>query len=214
MPFDPRSTISDQVKDSVKGSLLALRPRANEGWEDESYIDCVLLHSPLPTWKETLEAWKALEGFVPHQVRKLGISNCHISVLRLLCTSQSIIVRPAVVQNRFYEKTWFDSDVRLFCRDNNITYQAFRVLTANGHLLVSEPVEHIAKEAKVGIQPALYALVSSLGNVSVLNGTSNHEHMAYDIAGFTNLQAWQCEEANLLVWQECLENFQKLVGDT
>lgn len=213
MPYDPRSTIADQVKDSIKGSLLSLRPRDNEGWEDESYIDCVLLHSPLPTWKETLEAWKALEDFVPHQVRKLGISNCHISVLRILCTSQSIKVRPTVVQNRFYQKTSFDSDVRLFCRDNNITYQAFRVLTANGHLLVSEPVERIAKEAKVKIQSALYALVSSLGSVSVLNGTSNHEHMVCDIAGFIHLQTWKCEEANLLIWKECLEDFKKLVCD-
>jgi diketogulonate reductase-like aldo/keto reductase len=171
------------------------------------------LHSPLPTWNQTLEAWKALEEFVPDQIRTLGVSNSNLQVIKILCVSESVKVRPTVVQNRFCQEASFDTDVRTFCRGNNITYQAFWVLTANPQLLVSEPVKVIAKEAKIEVQIALYGLVSSLGNVSVLNGTTNYEHMVHDIASFTHLNVWKLVEENRAVWEKCLVEFKKLIGD-
>ena len=41
------------------------------------YVDGLVLHSPLGSFEETLEAWRALEAVHPDGARRLGISNCY-----------------------------------------------------------------------------------------------------------------------------------------
>lgn len=52
LPYDPRASISEQVHQSVTKSLENLRVNK---------LDRVLLHSPLKTVPETIEAWRTLE---------------------------------------------------------------------------------------------------------------------------------------------------------
>ncbi|KAL7931304.1 hypothetical protein V8C35DRAFT_114061 [Trichoderma chlorosporum] len=69
-PFSLRVSVREQVKASVISSLDNFRVV-----DDEPYLDAVLLHCPLPTLEQTLQAWEALKKFVPHKIRHLGISN-------------------------------------------------------------------------------------------------------------------------------------------
>lgn len=212
MPHDTSASITDQVKDSVESSLCHLR-HSEEGAGD-SYLDCVILHAPLDTWFQTLEAWGALESFVPHKVRCLGISNISVDLLKLMHTSTRVKIRPQVVQNRFCERNLFDRGVRSFCRENDLSHQAFWVLTANPKLLVSDLVKVLAKEAVVEPQAALYALVCSLsGKASVLNGTTKHSRMVHDVQSLDHLAIWKGHQDHISTWKECVSNFKILIGE-
>ncbi|KAF3395824.1 hypothetical protein F1880_006563 [Penicillium rolfsii] len=211
MPYDPKASVTDQVHASIKSSLHNLRPSEDPKTADDAYIDTVVIHSPLRTIDQTIEAWLALETYVPHRIRNLGISNCSLPVLRALFTAPEVKVKPAVVQNRFYEDTGFDTHLRLFCRENHVIYQSFWTLTANPDLVRSEPVQQLAIQAQISPAAALYTLVMGLGNIAVLNGTKSEGRMKEDLAAplvverFTKMHPDQ--------WQELLEGFQAMVGD-
>lgn len=88
-------------------------------------------------------------------------------------------VKPAVVQNRLYKNPGDPFDVRLrqLCADNGIAYQAFGIPSQNPRLLESELVTTLAEEVRISKEVALYCLCLELGNVIVLNGTSNKDRM-------------------------------------
>ena len=66
VPYDPNATLSEQVLQSFAISLLNLQT---------SYVDCLLLHSPLSNAAQTLEVWQAMESLVASgSVRQIGIS--------------------------------------------------------------------------------------------------------------------------------------------
>ena len=119
MPYDPKASLSRQVLQSFQASLRNL---------GADYLDGLLLHSPYPDDKDTLEAWRAMESLYDEGgVRQLGVSNCYeLSRLELLCRNARI--KPAAIQNRFYAKTRYDKDIRAFCRENSIIYQSFWTL--------------------------------------------------------------------------------------
>ncbi|KAJ5919545.1 hypothetical protein N7454_009380 [Penicillium verhagenii] len=211
MPYDANASLTEQVHASIKSSLHNLRPFADPSRADEAYIDTVVIHSPLRTIEQTIEVWEALQTYVPHQIRNLGLSNCSISVLQALYTFPKVKVKPAVVQNRFYEDTFFDVSLRAFCRENDIIYQSFWTLTANPELVRSEPVQKLASQVGISPAAALYAMVMALGNMTVLNGTKNTTRMVEDLASPKRVEEFtQTQPAE---WQELLNGFQELVGD-
>lgn len=136
MPYSPQQSMEDQIRSSLASSIHNLRSDELEiGPEPgEHYIDCLLLHSPMRTMKGTLLAWKVLEEFVPRSVHHLGISNVDVSTLAFLY--DNAVIKPAVVQRRFYPKTRFDIHLRRYCVEKGIIYQAFWTLTANPGLLI------------------------------------------------------------------------------
>lgn len=202
MPYDPSSSITEQVKASVESSLQNLRHGVDSS--STAYIDCLVLHSPYPSHKQTEEAWRAMESHVPHSVRTLGISNIYNpEALKSLYDFASI--KPSVVQNRFYANTNYDVDIRTFCAAKEITYQAFWTLTANPHLLKSRLIADIAESVGVSKPVALYGLVLGLGNVSVLNGTANVERMREDTEGVEKLQTWALRSSEQ--WRQAQESF-------
>lgn len=205
MPYDPKSTITEQINASVASSLQNLRHTSNVA---ESYIDCLVLHSPFPSTSQTQEAWRAMESHVPHTVRALGISNTYqLSVLTDLHGFAKI--KPSVLQNRFYQDAGYDKSIRAFCEESGIKYQSFWTLTANPQLLRSGPVDLIARKTGVTKPVALYMLVIGLGNVSVLNGTTNTQRMAEDIAGIRSVQDWRA--ANSSSWDQIQKAFEALL---
>ncbi|KAL2846664.1 NADP-dependent oxidoreductase domain-containing protein [Aspergillus pseudoustus] len=209
MPYNPNDSITDQVHASVKSSLYNLRPSAGPESADEAYIDTVVLHSPLPTMAQTLEAWTALETYVPRVIRNLGISNTTLPILRELSSLAN--VKPAVVQNRFYGGTQFDVPLRAYCRERQLVYQSFWTLTANPELVRSEAVVSLSREASVSSAVALYGLVLGLGRTTILNGTTKRAHMEEDLAGLKSLERFSTENAE--DWKSHLEDFQQLTGD-
>ncbi|KAJ3459228.1 hypothetical protein MRS44_015301 [Fusarium solani] len=143
------------------------------------YVDCLLLHGPMPTFEETIEIWAAMESVFGDKVHRLGVSN--VSLEQLEGIYNVATVKPSIVQNRFWPYNHFDSGARSFCAKNNIIYQAFWVLTGNPKLLDSNFVGWSAEKMGASREDALFSLVLSLGQdgpqVSVLNGTTNPERM-------------------------------------
>jgi diketogulonate reductase-like aldo/keto reductase len=209
MPYDSSLSIKEQVDTSIKSSLHNLKhsERQEEG-EAAPYIDCLVLHSPFPSMTQTQEAWKAMEAHVPVSVRSLGISNVyHLPVLQQLY--ESATVKPVVLQNRFYRDSDYDAQIRVFCMEKGITYQSFWTLTANPRLLKSDPVGTVADAVDVSRPIALYGLVLGLGNMSVLNGTTNSQRMREDLDGVLAIRLWSQNSPE--AWTEARTAFQALL---
>lgn len=174
IPYDPRAGLAEQVAQSFSKSLENLQT---------AYVDCLVLHSPLSTAAQTTQVWKAMEAIVDAGgAKQLGISNCY-SLSELEQLYRSARVKPAVVQNRFYAETGYDRQIRAFCRQQRIIYQSFWTLSANPHLLASEPIAALA--AKYARTPAqvLFRYLTHEGVVP-LTGTKSTAHMREDLAIF------------------------------
>ncbi|ODH52468.1 hypothetical protein GX48_01248 [Paracoccidioides brasiliensis] len=210
VPYDPSSSIADQVHSSVKSSLANLRPLDDTISEQDAYLDALVLHSPLPTTEQTLEAWVTLEEYVPYKIRNLGISNCELSDLKALCSTTK--VKPAIVQNRFFPGSQFDIPLRQFCRENSIVYQSFWTLTANPTLVWSTEVGILSQQACISPQAAVYCLVLGLGNTVVLNGTKNEGRMQSDLAAPKAVEEFAAKFPEQ--WDKILKGFKKNIGET
>ncbi|CAF9914411.1 hypothetical protein IMSHALPRED_001903 [Imshaugia aleurites] len=207
MPYDPTASISEQVHTSIKSSLMNMRPAAQESSSESTYLDCLVLHSPLPTMAQTLEAWRAAESYVPHKIRYLGVSNVTQGILEQLYDAAEI--KPAIVQNRFYPSTHFDVSVRAFCVEKSIVYQCFWTLSANPKIIFGPEVGLVANQ--VGLTPyeAMYSLVLALDNVVVLNGTTNAKHMVDDLSSVQRTREWALKYPE--GWAKCLDDFKMLL---
>ncbi|KAI1418140.1 Aldo/keto reductase [Hypoxylon sp. FL1857] len=207
LPYDPNAPLEEQVRSSVASSLNNFQVSDSEA----PYIDSLVLHSPLRTLSDTLIVWKALETYVPHKIRQLGISNTpHWLVNHLVRHST---VRPACVQNRFYPGTRWEVYLRAYCRENGIVFQTFWTLTGNPDLLKSTPVQKLAASANIEPPVALYALVLGLGGTTVLNGTTNEAHMKGDLEGIDVVTEYAQSEHGRSGWSECLGEFKKIIGE-
>ena len=176
---------------------------------DDTYLDALVLHSPMPTMDETMEVWHAAEQYVPHKIRNLGISNCNQFTLMELYEKAEI--KPAVVQNRFHADTKYDVGIRKFCRDKSIVYQSFWTLTANPKLVGCAEVGALAKHAEVTHQAALYCLVLALDNTVILNGTKSEAHMSKDLKALELVKAFAQTHRN--DWLSLVEKFKRRINE-
>jgi diketogulonate reductase-like aldo/keto reductase len=174
IPYDPRAALDVQIAQSFATSLENLQT---------DYVDCLVLHSPLRSFAQTLAAWRAFETIAASGgARRLGISNCY-SLDALESLFESANVKPAVVQNRFYRETGYDAGIRAFCRARGIVYQSFWTLTANPQLLASAAIRTIAaRHARTPAQVLFRYLAQH--DVVPLTGTTSTEHMREDLAIF------------------------------
>ena len=208
MPYDPSQSITDQVHTSIRSSLHNLRSSTESSSADSTILDCLVLHSPLPTIAETLEAWQTAESYVPHKVRNLGISNVFMGTLEQLYEAAK--VKPAVVQNRFYPNTHFDNKVRAFCAEKGIIYQAFWTLSANPKIVHGAEVGVVSHSIGLNsVHEAMYCLTLSLDNVVILNGTKNEEHMRGDLEALRKAKTYA--ETNPDSWKGYVEKFTALI---
>uniref|UniRef100_L2FQX1 Aldo/keto reductase, putative n=1 Tax=Colletotrichum fructicola (strain Nara gc5) TaxID=1213859 RepID=L2FQX1_COLFN len=207
--FKRLSVSKSLFKETVAESADAAKEPATA--EDEFYLDCVLLHSPFREHEDTLLAWRALESYVPHRIRTIGISNVDLEELQALC--QDAAVKPVVVQNRLNPKEAYNTPVRVFCRERGINFQSFWTLTANPGIVKSELVGGIAAAVGVSNEVAMYGLVLGLGGVSVLDGTTNESRMKGDLEGVEKVTAWAAGEGSAL-WEQSLEAFKLILRET
>lgn len=205
MPYDPKASLPEQVNASVMSSLRNFTFSSDGG---QPYIDTLVLHSPMPTVAETLEAWHTLEQYVPGEIRNLGISNCNLFTLMDLYERST--VKPAVVQNRFYADAKFDIGVRKFCQEKGIVYQAFWTLSANPRLLKSSEVQQLTKQLNISPEAALYCLVLGLDGVVILNGTTKSANMRADWEAVQLVKDYA--EANPEAWKELVLAFKQRIG--
>jgi len=174
IPYDARASLPEQVAQSFAASLHNLQT---------DYLDCLILHSPMPTAEQTLAVWQVFESLVDAGgVRQLGISNCYILAdIEHLCRYSRI--KPAVLQNRFYAETGYDGEIRAFCNERQIVYQSFWTLTANPHVLTHPVIAAAASTYHRTPPQILFRYLTQTGAVP-LTGTRSETHMGEDLSIF------------------------------
>jgi diketogulonate reductase-like aldo/keto reductase len=186
IPYDPAGQPAEQVAQSLAASLRNLRT---------TYLDCLVLHSPIADKKQSEQVWQAMELIVDAGgAKQIGISNCYsLSYLEALFAASRI--KPAVVQNRFYAETGYDETIRAFCRQHGVVYQSFWTLTANPHLLAHRTMMSLA--ALHGRTPAqiLFRYLTQ-EDVTPLTGTKSAAHMREDLDIF-DFALTQSERASI-----------------
>jgi diketogulonate reductase-like aldo/keto reductase len=172
IPYDPRASLPEQIAQSCAASLRNLQT---------DYLDCFILHSPLPTAQRTLAAWREMESLVDAgRVRRLGISNCY-SLADIEFLWDHARIKPAVVQNRFYAETGYDREIRAFCRQRQMVYQSFWTLTANPHILAHAAIAALASTYRRAPPQILFRYLTQTGVVP-LTGTRSEAHMREDLS--------------------------------
>ena len=172
VPYDKNAPIESQITQSFEASKKNLQT---------DYVDSLLLHSPIAPHSLLMKAWGAMETIQKAGgTHQLGISNCYnTDVMRQLYADAN--VKPAVVQNRFYQETGYDADLRNWCSNRSVIYQSFWTLTANPHILASNTVRTIAQKYNKTEAQIFFRYLSQSGIVP-LTGTCSEQHMREDLS--------------------------------
>ena len=174
LPYDPAQSLKVQVTQSLASSLEHL---------STDYVDSFVLHGPASGY-----GWSEVDGEVWEAMRKerdagrtrvLGVSNVSMKHLEEMEASHAEM--PAFIQNRCFARLGWDREVRTFCRERNITYQGFSLLTANPEVLRHPPFVELAKKFSATPAQFVFAFARAAGMLP-LTGTSSPEHMQEDLA--------------------------------
>ena len=174
LPYDPTASLSVQVAQSMASSLEHL---------GTGHVDSFVLHGPSSgyDWTESdVEVWDAMvKERDAGRTCVLGVSNVFLPHLEQMAAAHSEL--PAFVQNRCFARMGWDREVRAFCRERNIIYQGFSLLTANPEVLGHPLVTTLATRANATAAQIVFAFARAVGMLP-LTGTSNAEHMSQDLA--------------------------------
>src|SRR5688572_19508879 len=172
LPYARDADLATQVSQSFASSLEHL---------GVSGLDSYVLHGPTTQgWgPEDQEIWAAMTE-LQHagRTRFIGVSNISLPQLTTLC--QKATTPPAFVQNRCYARTGWDREVRAFCRDHNIVYQGFSLLTANARVLAGPAITEAARRRRVTVPQLVFAFAHAVGMLP-LTGTSDAWHLREDL---------------------------------
>ena len=171
MPYLANDEIEIQVEKSFETSKKNLHT---------DFINAYILHSPVYPGSKLQRVWQKMEEFYDKkEVGALGISNCYdLDVLKYLFNNAK--VKPTIVQNRFYAQSGYDKEIRVFCKENNITYESFWSLTANPNILSSEVLQNLALKYEKGVAEIFYRFLNHI-DIVPLNGTTSTKHMIEDL---------------------------------
>jgi diketogulonate reductase-like aldo/keto reductase len=176
LPYDPESSIPNQVEQSFDSSLKHL---------GTDRVDSYLLHGPASSAGITSDdwaAWRAMEMIYDSgRARMLGVSNVTREQLQRLC--QEARVRPCFVQNRCYAVRGWDRQVREFCAANELVYQGFSLLTANRDVMVGPELAQIAEHHGRTTAQIVFRFALEIGMIP-LTGTTSAAHMQADLDVF------------------------------
>ena len=172
VPYDTKADCATQVRQSFQSSLEHLQVE---------HIDSYILHGPyvpIGLSEEDWLVWKEM-GSIQREgkITGLGISNVNIDQLRLLFEGATI--KPAFVQNRCYAQLGWDKMLREYCKEKEIIYQGFSLLTANP--LVLSRISNLAKAIDKTPAQILFRFSQHVGIVP-LTGTTNKAHMKEDLS--------------------------------
>ncbi|HVE73038.1 MAG TPA: aldo/keto reductase [Thermoanaerobaculia bacterium] len=176
LPYDPNADTATQVRQSFAKSLEHLQT---------DFIDSYVLHGPSrrrglgpADW----DAWRAMEELhADGKTRALGISNVALDQLEELVPAAK--VKPSFVQNRCYAATGWDYQVRAFCREHEIVYQGFSLLTANLRELRGNTFREIVMRVKRTPAQIVFRFALQVGMLPI-TGTTDAGHMREDLGAF------------------------------
>jgi diketogulonate reductase-like aldo/keto reductase len=173
LPYDPAASLPMQVAQSLASSLKHL---------GTDYVDSFVLHGPVSgyEWSEAdAEVWEAMRRRRDAgSTRLLAVSNVSLKHLEEMDAAHAEM--PAFVQNRCFARFGWDRDVRAFCKERNIVYQGFSLLTANQEVLQHPPFIDLAREINATPAQVVFAFARAAGMLP-LTGTSDAEHMKQDL---------------------------------
>src|SRR5580698_236377 len=179
LPYDPEATLSAQVAQSIASSLEHL---------GTDHVDSYVLHGPSSSYDWTAddaEVWDAMrKERNAGRARLLGVSNISLRHLQMMAAERAEL--PAFVQNRCYAHFGWDREVRKFCRDHNIVYQGFSLLTANQEVLKHPLITELTTaDPAANATPAqiVFRFARSIG-ILPLTGTTSALHMKQDLASY------------------------------
>lgn len=171
VPYDREAPLTTQVEQSIARSLQNL---------GTSYIDSLLLHSPLPTFDATFEVWGAFESAIDTgHVGQLGICNCY-DLRFFKALYEAARIKPRVLQNRFYADSGYDTELRRYCLEKDIAYQSFWTLTANPDILGDVSIRRAAQRLRATPEQVLFRWLIQCGH-QPLTGTKSPMHMRQDL---------------------------------
>ncbi|KAF8305856.1 Aldo/keto reductase [Clavulina sp. PMI_390] len=167
LPYNPDQAIRAQVRESFAKSLTNLQT---------TRLDALLLHSPLRTTHDTLEAWGELVALRDEgSVKLIGISNIYDPEL-LQNIWEVSGVKPDIVQNRWYSGNAWDRGVVDFCTEHSIHYESFWTLTGSPKLLRNSTLLSLAQKASCTPEQALFRFAQDMG-ITPLAGSQNEQRM-------------------------------------
>ena len=190
IPYDKDAPLEEQVAQSFKASKKNLKT---------TYVDALILHSPLFPFSHLMQVWRAMEKIDGRgEAKRIGISNCYdLSVLKRLYNEATI--KPSIVQNRFYDGSDYDIELRAWCDTHEITYQSFWSLTANPHILGDRTIIDLAIKYRKSEAQIFFTYLMSQG-ITPLSGTTSEEHMIDDLeAKEITLETDEIEQINRLL---------------
>lgn len=188
VPYDRKAPIESQVAQSFEASKKNLQTQ---------YVDSLILHSPVAPYAVLMKVWGAMEAIqTAGGARQLGISNCYnTETMRQLYADAN--VKPAVVQNRFYQETGYDAALRSWCSNHGVIYQSFWTLTANPHILGSNTVRALSQKYNK-TEAQIFFRYLNQSSIVPLTGTASKQHMREDLNVFDfeltsdNLKEMRC----------------------
>lgn len=141
---------------------------------DLDYVDLYLIHWPFPFWTRS---WQELERiYKSGKAKAIGVSNFSIKDLEMMKRRYDIV--PAVNQIEFspflYKKDLID-----YCRDRNITVEAYSPLT-RGYRLEDIRIKNIATKYQKSVPQIMLRWCLQHGLV-VLPKSTNPEHLKSNI---------------------------------
>jgi diketogulonate reductase-like aldo/keto reductase len=174
LPYDIDADFQTQVKQSFQSSLQHLRV---------DYIDSYLLHGPSSVYGLTdtdWKVWKEMESICKEgKVKYLGISNVNFNQLVKLYTESRI--KPKFVQNRCFANTGWDKQIRQYCKEHNIIYQGFSLLTANSNIFSNNNLRKIILRSGKTPAQVIFRFAIQKGMIP-LTGTKDETHMREDLS--------------------------------
>jgi diketogulonate reductase-like aldo/keto reductase len=203
IPYHKDATLEEQVRQSLQISLQNLQT---------DYLDSCVMHSPERTLEGTMRVWRVMEEAVDSgKVHRLGISNCY-DYGTFTSLYEQARVKPSVLQNRLYEESGFDTELRAFCQEHGIWYQSFWTLTANRHALATPRARQMADsvqgDSKLTPQTLMYAYLMKSGYITPLSGTTSVAHMKEDVDVMVRVQNGE----PLFSDESMMHEFGKLLG--
>jgi diketogulonate reductase-like aldo/keto reductase len=173
-PYDRSADLTTQVRQSFQSSLEHLHT---------DVLDSYVLHGPMTRRGLTpgdWEVWAAIEElYQAGKTRIIGVSNVSSEQLALLLSKAK--VKPMVVQNRCFAVMGWDHHVRELCREHDLVYQGFSLLTANQEFLGAPAIHAAAERLGTGIAQVIFKFAMQIGMLP-LTGTTNAQHMKEDLA--------------------------------
>jgi len=124
------------------------------------------------------------------KILSIGISNCNVGQLRSLILGARI--KPEYVQKRCFANTGWEKEIRDLCKQNDIIFQGYSILTANRYLSKDKTMLNIARRHGKTVQQIIFRFALQVG-ITPLTGSSSAAHLEEDLSVYSSFELSSAE---------------------